>query len=139
MTEKLRKMLAMGSLALATTAGVAACASSQARSEDGCPPDRDLFAFSLTSDGTTYEDLSEAVAIVAKDNGYPRLTAEERERIAKASAAAIRSSGDAIVVDPHLDDTDMVVDLVVSVRGSKTEGYVPEGGSYCARVSSGDD
>jgi hypothetical protein len=42
-------------------------------------------------------------------------------------------------VDPHLEDNDMVVDLVVLVRGSEEEGYIPEGGSFCARVSSGDE
>ena len=129
----------MGSMALAITVGVVACASSPDASEDRCPPERDLFSFGLTSDGTTYEDLSEAVAIVAQDNGYPTLTPEDRERIVEASTAAIPSSGGVIMVDPNLDDTDMVVDLVVWVRGSEQGGYVPDGGSFCARVSSGDD
>jgi hypothetical protein len=63
MTKMLRTRLG---LAIAFTAGMVACASSPKVSADGCPPDRDVLAFSLTSDGTTYEELSEAVGIVAR-------------------------------------------------------------------------
>ena len=71
-----------------------------------------------------FRGVGDAVTLVARTHGYEPLTAEDRERIAEASAAAIAAStGGEITVDPGLRDTDAVVDLIVRVQGTEETGY----------------
>ena len=102
-----------------------------------CPEERDVLVFGPASadDAPVYEELSDVVAIVARDVGYRSLTSEDLERIATASAAAVASGADE--ADANLRDTEAVVDLHVAIQGSERTGYLVGGGSFCARVSNG--
>jgi hypothetical protein len=88
----------------------------------------------------TYEQLSDAIAAIARHHGYDPLSAADLQRIEWASSIAPASATtNLFTVDPDLRDTDMVVDLRVRVSGSEATGFLPEGGSFCARVLSGDN
>jgi hypothetical protein len=105
---------------------------------DPCPPDRDEMVFTYTTDGTTYERLDEVVELIAKDYGYRRLTASERQSVAVASSEATTlwaADQPIITFDPNLPDTDAVLNLVVQIEGTPDGRYIPRGGSFCARVS----
>jgi hypothetical protein len=135
-------MLAIGAIAVGVVIGAGALATSASLGADGCPPDRDMMTFGLThAEGDpTFERLSDAVATIARDNGYDPLSAADLERIEQASSiAAASANGNLLTVDPDLRDTDTVVDLRVRISGSEATGFLPEGGSFCARVLSGDD
>ena len=139
MGKRLSRSLAAGFLVAGILVGTVVLALSETTSKDPCPPDRDLFVFSLTSDGTSYTSIIEAVTVVASENGYGEPTASDRESIAKASEAAALAAPteEVVTVDPDLPDTDVAVDLVVILERTKGGDYVPSGGSYCAKVSDG--
>ena len=128
----------VGSIAVATLISTFVIAAGSSPG-DRCPEDRDVMVFGPASAGNepTYEDLSDVVAIVARDAGYDPLTADDLDRIREASAAAIAT--DASEVETDLPDTEDVVDLRVDIEGSESTGYLVGGGSFCARVSSGDE
>ena len=134
--------LAIGAIALAIVSVAGALALTGSLGEDGCTPGRDVMTFGLThAEGDpTYERLSDAVATIARDNGYDPLSAADLERIEQASSiAAASATGNLFTVDPDLRDMEMVVDLRVRVSGSEAAGFLPEGGSFCARVLPGVD
>jgi hypothetical protein len=136
---RLSRSLTVGFLVVGILVGTVVLALSETTYKDPCPPDRDLFVFSLTSDGTSYASISEAVTVVASENGYGELTASDRESIARAAEAAASAAPteDVVTVDPDLPDSAIAVDLVVTLERTKGGEYVPSGGSYCARVSDG--
>jgi hypothetical protein len=133
------RLAPVGAGMLVLMAAVAVLASSRETDGQRCPPDRAVMQM-VSFHAGPFTDVSDAVVLVARNWGYDPLTAEDRERIAEASAAAIAASlGGEITVDPDLPDTDAVVDLIVRVRGSAETGYDVTHASMCARVASIED
>jgi hypothetical protein len=133
-------ILIAGIVALAFV--VVAFTTSERLGPDGCPHDRDLMtvgpAYAAGDPG--YERVSEAAAVVAREQGYDPLTEDDLRRIQEAAAHPIRTSPDGtITIDPNLRDTDAVVGLVIQVQRNPAGRYWPGGSSFCARVLSGDD
>lgn len=137
--KRLGRWLTVGILVVGILVGTVVLALSETTYKDPCAADRDLFAFSLTSDGTSYSSISEAVSIVASENGYGELSTSERETIEKASEAAASAAPTAatIAVEPDLPDSDVAADLVVTLDRTEDGKYIPSGGSYCAKVVGG--
>jgi hypothetical protein len=135
------KRLAVGLVALGIVVGSGVWAFSRTERESGCPADRAVLLFGYTTDGTTFETLSDAAKVVAENEGYDELSASDLERIAQSSANADPSVSPTGIVtftfDPDLPDTDMVVDLHIRVLRNEQGEYVPDGGSFCARVVHG--
>jgi hypothetical protein len=110
--------------------GAGAFVTSGSLGADGCPADRDVLAFSLThaENDPPYERLSDGLATVARDYGYDPLSTDDLERIEQASSNALASStGDVFTVDPHLRDTDTVIDCVCECRAARQPGSSRKG------------
>jgi hypothetical protein len=94
--------------------------------------------YAYDADRPPYERLSHAVVAPASDMGYRPLTAWDLVRIeAAAAAAGPPSARGRITVDPNLPDTGGIVDMTVDVDVTEDGGYLPAGGSFCARAVDG--
>jgi hypothetical protein len=127
-----------GSVAVLAVIVSGVAATSGLPSGNRCPADRDVME-TVSYHGPYLAEPHEAVAMYVRDHGY-ELNAANLKRIADASkAATASSSSNEIIVDPELPDTLRTVDLVVVVRRTEAGSYEIVGGSFCARVVSGDD
>ena len=130
---------AVASIAL-IVAGVSATSSGAAG--DRCPADRDVMTAmaAYAADQPTYERVSDAAVVAAKDYGYDPLSPEELAGIEAAAASPISTSPQGLItLDPDLPDDAVHVDLHISVQRTEDGRYLPAGGSFCARVVSGAD